>query len=459
MTLRLARTTRPNPTKAFSIQPFGRRHLRDGTEFDFDALYTEVLGPSFTEFGLTLARSDRIYGQGDVADTAWHGIQEARVLIADFTLQRPNVAAEFLGGVLLGKKILVITQDPDDIPSDIAGHYRYTRYDRDFQSIQHLKAELRKEIPALLEQPSTEMSFVPLPGSGGTTPVPGVVTYVEKDFAMVLTDDGRRVVLAAADVDYRRIVTDMARKFPVGHRLNGAFEVDLADGATRYTLLSGETNPWPLLESECPPGTDIEGTVDNVIAGVGIFVHVGHGINGLVPEQKLGGRRVSIGDKVKVAVTALDIRRRRVDLRLNGVVTTSRGNTTNVRSNAPTMQASSASRFQPGQVFDAKVCKVALEGQGGYVLLAPDGGNKKVMLHCTAMSADLRADLNEGLIEVGEWYYVEVTHVDERQGKVLVKDRADLDADADSHESDAETATVQELNGTATELPAAEDAA
>ena len=68
---------------------------------------------------------------------------------------------------MLGKRILVIVQDPDDIPSDVVGHYRYIQYNREYQSIDRLKSELRKEIPALLEQPVSEMSFVPLPGCGG----------------------------------------------------------------------------------------------------------------------------------------------------------------------------------------------------------------------------------------------------------------------------------------------------
>jgi hypothetical protein len=49
------------------------------------------------------------------------------------------------------------------------------------------------------------------------------------------------------------------------------------------------------------------------------------------------------------------------------------------------------------------------------------------MLHCTAMTADLRADLNDGLIEIGEEMTVEVIRLDTHKGKVFVKDRPDLD--------------------------------
>ena len=247
--------------------------------------------------------------------------------------------------------------------------------------------------------------------------MPGVVTFADKDFAMVLTDDGRRVVLAASDVDYRRIIADMGRKFPVGTRLNGAFEVDLADGATRYTLLPGQANPWPKLESNFPAGTELVGKVDSVVPGVGVFVHVGLGINGLVPEQKLGGRGVKPGDELPVAITALDGARRRISLRLN-------------RALAMEPAADAGHPLRVGQTFDAEVVKVAPEGAGGYALVVPEGSAKTTMLHCTAMSSELRSDLNEGRLEVGDLLFVEVTRVDERRGKVNVKDRPDLDADS-----------------------------
>ena len=86
MTLRLTRTTRPDPTIAFAIQPFGTRTLPDGTEFDFDWLYADILSPTVKECGLTLTRADQIYGQGDVPDTAWHGIQRASLILVDFKL-------------------------------------------------------------------------------------------------------------------------------------------------------------------------------------------------------------------------------------------------------------------------------------------------------------------------------------------------------------------------------------
>jgi small subunit ribosomal protein S1 len=149
---------------------------------------------------MKIVRADEVYGKGDVAETAWHCIQRASIVIADFTAQSCNVAAEFALALALGKRIVVLTQDPEDIPSDVRGHFRYIRYGNDWQSINRLQDELAKELPAAMEQPSTEMILMPM-HNGGVNPVPGEVVIADRDFVMVLTDDHRRVVLNATDVD------------------------------------------------------------------------------------------------------------------------------------------------------------------------------------------------------------------------------------------------------------------
>lgn len=415
--LKLVRDTRPDARTAFLVQAFGVRQLADGSQCDFDDFYHRKLAPAFDDMGMALIRADLIYGHGDVADTAWHGLQSASLVLVDFTLQRPNVCAEFALALALGKRIIVMTQDPDDIPSDVAGHYRYLRYSFGYKDIDRLLDELRKEVPAIMEQPASEMSFVPLPGSGGTTPVPGKVVHVDKECAMVLTDDGRRVVLGSADVDYRRLIPDMARRFRVGERVQGAFEVDWA-GTPRYTLLAGQINPWPALEARMPPGTTVKGTVDRVMVGVGLFVHIGQGVNGLIPETKLMGTLPQVGEEIEVEITSLDTAARRVGLRMRAGCAQPRSLQTSTISAPPA---------KVGDIFDAEVVCVRPEhnGRGGYILLMPEGWRKTVMLHCSQMTPELRRDLNAKDIDIGELLHVEVTRIE--GNRVFVKNRPDLD--------------------------------
>jgi small subunit ribosomal protein S1 len=426
MTIKLSRDCRPEPSTLFWAAPFGVKTLSNGQPFDFDAFYADVIVPACEKAGMKIIRADEVYGKGDIAETAWHSIQRASIVLTDFTAQSCNVAAEFALSLALGKRIVVLTQDPEDIPSDVRGHFRYIRYGNDWQSINRLQDELAKELPAAMDQPSTEMILMPM-HNGGVNPVPGEVVIAGRDFVMVLTDDHRRVVLNATDVDPRRIINDMAKRFPVGTRVEGSFEVDLA-GNVKYTLIPGQLNPWPTLESGYGPGTQFRSRVDSVVPGIGVFVHVAHGVNGLVPEQRLGGRTLTPGDDVEVAVTTFDAERRRIGLRLDRVVAPPPGRGPaegTVARPARTSHAdASGARPAVGDVLVGSVSRISPEadGSGGYLLLRVPGQHRPVMLHCTAMTEDLRSDLRNGFVEMGEEISVEVTRVDQRTGNVQVRD-------------------------------------
>ena len=137
---------------AFSVQAFGTRTLSNGEKFDFDGFYANKLVPAFKKHHLDLGRADVIYGHGDVQDTAWHGLQKASVVLVDFTGERPNVTHEFGLAVAAGKRLIVITQNPNDIPSDVRGHVRYIQYGSSYAEVDRLLDELDKEITATLER-------------------------------------------------------------------------------------------------------------------------------------------------------------------------------------------------------------------------------------------------------------------------------------------------------------------
>lgn len=425
MAIKLMRDCRPEAGTVFLAAPFGTKTVRNGKSFDFDTFYTQVIVPACAAVEMTAIRADEIYGKGDIAETAWHGLQRAAVVLVDFAASSTNVAAEFALALALGKRIVVLCQDEADIPSDVRGHYKYIRYADDYQSVQRLREELAKEIPAILKQPSVEMSFQPLLGAD-TTPVPGTVSIVDKDYVIVLTDDNHRVELNAADVDNRIIVRDMAKKFPVGTRVQGAFELDFR-GQSRYTLTAGKPNHWPNLESQFPPGKEFRGKVESVIDGVGVFVSVAHGINGLVPESKLAGRSVNVGDDVEVAISSLDITTRRIRLRLDSVSSRRAPDVAHVHE-----RKSAASGDLPavGERFYGTVRKTEKESGrgGGFILLEIPGTKRTVLLHCSKMSVDLREDLKGDFVEIGEEIYIEVVQVDAIRNKVLVRDLPDPDA-------------------------------
>jgi small subunit ribosomal protein S1 len=435
MTIKLRRDCRPKANAVFCAFPFGTKTLTSGELFNFDDFYTDVIVPTCVKAGMTAQRADQVYGQGDVTDTAWHGLQAASIVLVDFTARSCNVAAEFALALALGKRIIVLTQDPDDIPSDVQGHFRYLQYGEDWKAMSRLMTELGRELPAAMDQPSTEMILLPM-HNGATTPVPGQVVIAERDYVMVLTEDGRGVVLNATEVDYRRVIQDMTKRFPVGTRVEGWFEVDLA-GDTTYTLVPGQLNPWAGLASAYGPGTEFTSRVDNVIPGLGVFVHVAHGVNGLVPEHKLGGRVLVPGDEVEVAVTTMDVERRRIGLRLDRVLAGT-GVGTGAPARSPRASSvgslgSGGSLPSVGQRIVGRVKRIEPESEhgGGFVLLRVPGLQRNVMLHCTAMTDDLRADLKDGFVELDEEISLEVVKVDPKGHKVLVKDLPETDTGVD----------------------------
>jgi predicted RNA-binding protein with RPS1 domain len=407
----LMRQFRSEPGAVFVAAPFGTKALSDGSMCNFDAVYRHALAPTIEAVGMTAMRADEIYGPQGVLAAVWQGIQRAEIVIVDFSAKAPNVAAEAMMALLLGKRIVVLTQDPEDIPTDVRGLYRYVRYAVDIESNDRLKTDLARQLEAVRKEPATEMLLVPMPG-GGTQPVPVRVTVVTREFVIVESDDRRRGVLSNTDVEYARVITDMSRRFSIGDRLNGAFEID-PEGEMRYTLLAGQTNPWPALVAEHPVGSRMVGTVRSV-NHTGAFVHVGHGVNGLIPAGSLSGVELVPGMEVEASITRIEAEQRRVTLRFERMLT----------STSPMM----TSRMPAvGMRTYGEVVMVSPErdGRGGYLLIEIPGFERPGLLHCSKMSDELRADMNAGEVEPGEEIYVEVVRVDAMQGKINLMEMAE----------------------------------
>ena len=137
---------------------------------------------------------------------------------------------------------------------------------------------------------------------------------------------------------------------------------------------------------------------------------------------------MAVGDDVEVAVTTFDAERRRIGLRLDRVLRRPPSRPVPVAASpagAPDRERPNGSAMpEVGDTFTGTVTRVVPEsdGAGGYILLRVPGLQRAVMLHCTSMTEDLRGDLRDGFVDMGEEIPVEVTKVDQRQGRVLVRD-------------------------------------
>lgn len=448
---RLTREYNTVSDTVFVVMPYGTKPDPNGEPFDFDHMYDSVLVPTITDAGMTAHRADTLHGGDTLLELVWRGIQQAGIVLSVCSAESSNVSLELGWAYMIGKKMIFLAQDMRDVPSDMSG-LRSISYSSHFRAMDRMRHDLRAALDALRDEPANEMMLVPMPVSG-SSPAPGKVLSATAEHAFICTDDGRLGVLSNADVDYARIIPDMAAKYPVGSRVNGAFRMS-PQGDMRYTLLAGATNPWPLLEAGYPEGRVFVGPVQNVLAGTGAFVRIAHDVNGLVPYAQLPTEPPLVrGELLEVAVVSLDAAKRRVQLRyvrrMKDPAPGHAASHTPARPNhgpaAPTPIGAARSAGAPmpkvGDVFDGEVVRIHSEGDGGYVLLQPEGSPRRVLLHCTAMSAELREDLNAGQLEQGDLVRVRVLTANPGNGRVTVAEvpEDDLD-DADDTTPHAESA-------------------
>jgi len=115
--------------RAFVIMPFGEKTGPDGTAIDFDAVYQALFAPAITAAGLMPHRADADRRGGSIHLDMFQALLLAEFVIADLTLDNPNVWYEIgvrhalrAGGTVLTYALR------DRLPFDIAGQrmHRYT---------------------------------------------------------------------------------------------------------------------------------------------------------------------------------------------------------------------------------------------------------------------------------------------------------------------------------------------
>jgi hypothetical protein len=96
----------------------------------FNAVYADHVRPTVLASGFTIDRADEIYGVQPIIEDIWESINSAEVVIADVTGRNPNVMYEIGMAHTVGKPVVIITQDIDDVPFDLKHHrcivYSYT---------------------------------------------------------------------------------------------------------------------------------------------------------------------------------------------------------------------------------------------------------------------------------------------------------------------------------------------
>lgn len=102
----------------FVVMPFGGQ---------FDEIYDQIYKPAIQEVGLEPLRADEIYDNQSIIQDIKHSIQNATLILAEVTGRNPTVNYELGIAHGLGKEVIIVTSNRDDIPSDYR-HLRYLHY-------------------------------------------------------------------------------------------------------------------------------------------------------------------------------------------------------------------------------------------------------------------------------------------------------------------------------------------
>ena len=130
------RDTRVNPETVFVIMPFTQEWSKD--------VWEQVIKPSVQEIGMTPIRADDLYGQ-NIMEDVWQSILKAAIIICDTTGRNPNVFYELGIAHTLGKRVLLLTQNIDDIPFDLQA-YRHIEYKVTISGGNELKETIKRHI-------------------------------------------------------------------------------------------------------------------------------------------------------------------------------------------------------------------------------------------------------------------------------------------------------------------------
>ncbi len=113
-------------------------------------VYDNHIRKTVKALNLSVARADDFFSQSAIMDEIWSAIAYAKILIADCTNKNPNVFYEIGLAHAIGKPVVLITQNQDDVPFDIR-HRRYIQYAYTPLGMEKFESDLYATISEILK--------------------------------------------------------------------------------------------------------------------------------------------------------------------------------------------------------------------------------------------------------------------------------------------------------------------
>jgi hypothetical protein len=120
----------------------------------FDAEYQRVIQPAIEDVGLTCIRGDEIYSPSPIHQGIWNSIRQARLVVAELSGRNPNVMYEVGLAHAIGKPIVMLTRNEEDVPFDLRSvKYIYYKEANPFWGAT-LHSDLTRVLRVVLDSPT-----------------------------------------------------------------------------------------------------------------------------------------------------------------------------------------------------------------------------------------------------------------------------------------------------------------
>ncbi len=125
---------------------------------EFDPVH-EAIKAACGALGLTPRRVDEIYRPAKIMDDIFLTIAQSRAVVSDLTGRNPNVLYETGLAHALGRDVVTIVQNDQDVPFDLK-HIRFIKYLQNAEGLEKLRTELRQSLQEVL-RPQRGISAIP----------------------------------------------------------------------------------------------------------------------------------------------------------------------------------------------------------------------------------------------------------------------------------------------------------
>ena len=237
--------------------------------------------------------------------------------------------------------------------------------------------------------------------------VSGEVVNITPYGAFVKLEEGIEGLVHVSEMSWTKRVNHPSEVVSVGEEVEViVLAIDKAKQEISLGMKQTEVNPWTLVKEKYPPGSMVEGVVQN-LANYGAFIEIEEGIDGLLHVSDMSWTQkvnhpsevLEKGQKVTCQVLSVDQDKKRVALGLKQL-------------EEDPWARRIPETYVPGAVVRGKVTKVTNFG----VFVELEGGLEG-LLHVSEI-ADYKVDNPEEVVARGEEIEVKVLRVDTEERKI-----------------------------------------